>query len=134
MKKYLILAASSVALLAGTVAHADGPDGGEWYLRGNVGYGSHHDAEFDGGLFVGDIESEGGLAGSLGIGYDFGPDSDFANFRIELDADTLWTDMGSIGQTAKRRDGTTQHQPIATPVFPVSTLCAPPIKSLRAFS
>ena len=96
MKKYLIIAVSSAALLSGTTAFADDDSG--WYLRANGGYGIHHDAEFDNGFFNGDIESEGNVTGSLGLGYEFGEGSDFENFRIELDGDTLWTDMGQIGQ------------------------------------
>ncbi len=95
----LILAASAAAILAAP-AMADEHDDSGWYLRANGGYGVHHDADFDGGLFVGDVESEGGPTGSVGIGYEFGQGSDFENFRIELDGDSMWTDMGQIGQAA----------------------------------
>ncbi len=68
-----------------------GDDNG-WYVRGNVGYGSHTDMNFDESLLVGDVESEGNVAASLGIGHDFG------SWRLELDGDSLWTDLGAIGQ------------------------------------
>ncbi len=104
MKKIMFLAASSLAILATpTMAHADDDSG--WYLRANAGYGTHHDAEFDQSMFIGDIESEGNVAGSLGVGYDFGN-----NWRLELDGDTLWTDMGAVGNefnsSAKLRTNT----------------------------
>ena len=62
------------------------------YLRGNIGYGVHTDMEFNDSALIGDVESEGNAGASLGVGYDFG------NWRLELDGDTLWTDLGKIGQ------------------------------------
>ncbi len=92
MKLKLLAAVAATAILgAPSFAYAGDEDSG-WYLRGNVGYGSHTDMDFTGAL-VGDVESEGNVAGSLGIGYDFGD-----NWRIELDGASLWTDMGQIGQ------------------------------------
>jgi len=90
MRKQLFLAAASVALLAlPTLASAN--DAG-WYVRGNVGYGVVTDVDFAGDL-VGDVEGEGNLAASLGLGYEFGN-----NWRLELDATQLWNDMGAISQ------------------------------------
>jgi len=39
------------------------------------------------------LQSEGNVAASLGLGYDFGN-----NWRLELDGASLWTDFGSISQ------------------------------------
>ena len=101
MKRVLLGAVSSIVLLS-TPAFAQtfDQDSG-WYVRGNAGYGTHTGAEFDNGLFNGaDVESEGNVAGSVGVGYEFGEGSDLNNWRIELDGDTLWTDLGAIGQEA----------------------------------
>lgn len=92
MKKFILYAASSVALFSAPAVAQSYDDSG-WYLRGNAGYGTHTDAEFDNSVFRGDVESEGNVAGSLGIGYEFED-----NWRVELDGDTLWTDLGAIGQ------------------------------------
>ena len=95
MKSKLLLAAvSTVSLMASMSASAH--DEG-WYLRGNAGYGVHTDMDALGGI-VSDqhgngLQSEGGIAASLGLGYDFGN-----NWRLELDGDSLWTDFGSISQ------------------------------------
>ncbi len=85
-------------LASPALANDHNDDGSGWYLRANAGYGTHTDIDFDDDIFVGDIESEGGSAGSVGIGYDFGHDSSFDNFRIELDVDSMFTDMGKIDQ------------------------------------
>jgi len=91
MKSRLLIAAASAALMAApSIASADDSEG--WYLRGNAGYGTHTDADLSGGI-VGDVESEGNVALSLGLGYDFGN-----NWRLELDGATLWTDNGAIAQ------------------------------------
>ena len=91
MKLKLLAAVGTAALLgAPTLAHA-GDDGSGWYLRGNVGYGTHTDMDFDGAL-VGDVESEGNGTYSLGVGYELGN-----NWRVELDGASLWTDLGQIG-------------------------------------
>ncbi len=93
MKLQLLTAAASVALLAiPTLASAN--DAG-WYVRGNVGYGVVTDTDFTGDL-VGDVEGEGNVAGSLGVGYEFGN-----NWRMELDATQLWNDMGAITQAGQ---------------------------------
>ena len=93
MKLQLLTAAASVALLAiPTLASAN--DAG-WYVRGNVGYGVVTDTDFTGDL-VGDVEGEGNVAGSLGLGYEFGN-----NWRMELDATQLWNDMGAIQQAGQ---------------------------------
>ena len=97
MKHKLLIAVSSTMLMAMPVlASAQDDDG--WYLRGNAGYGIHTDIDLEGGLdssFHGNgLQSEGNVAGSLGVGYDFGN-----NWRVELDGDSLWTDFGSISQT-----------------------------------
>ena len=90
MKLQLLAAAASVALLAlPTLASAN--DAG-WYVRGNAGYGIITDTDFTGDL-VGDVEGEGNLATSLGLGYAFGN-----NWRLEVDASQLWNDTGAIGQ------------------------------------
>jgi len=92
MKLQLLAAAASVALLAApTLASAN--DQG-WYVRGNVGYGIVTDVDFTGDL-VGDVEGEGNVALSLGVGYEFGN-----NWRVELDASQLWNDLGAISQAS----------------------------------
>jgi OOP family OmpA-OmpF porin len=95
MKVLLFTAASAMSLLAATSASAD--DGEGWYLRGNAGVGIHTDAEVQGDMTStmhgNGIQSQVNPAASLGLGYDFGD-----NWRVELDADTLWTDFGSISQ------------------------------------
>ncbi|MBN4055836.1 OmpA family protein [bacterium AH-315-J23] len=90
MRKQLFLAAASVALLAVPTLASAGDTG--WYVRGNVGYGVISDVDFTGDL-VGDVEGEGNVAASLGLGYEFGN-----NWRLELDATQLWNDMGAIDQ------------------------------------
>ena len=90
MKQKLLFAAATAALMAAPSLAAAQDSG--WYLRGNAGYGTHTDGEFSGG-FVGDVESEGNAALSLGLGYEFDN-----NWRLETDASTLWTDLGAIGQ------------------------------------
>ena len=96
MKQKLLIAVSSAVLLAvPTLASAQDDSG--WYLRGNAGYGIHTDIELEGGLdssvHDNDLQSEGNVAGSVGVGYDFGN-----NWRLEVDGDSLWTDLGSISQ------------------------------------
>ena len=96
MKLMALLATTSMALL-GLTATAQAQDDEGWYVRGNLGYGIHQDPDLEGGLdsgFHGDgLESEGNAAWSLGVGYEFGN-----NWRLELDGDTLWTDLGSISE------------------------------------
>ena len=97
MKQGLLIAAASVAMLATpAIASADDTEG--WYLRANLGYGTHQDIDLEGDLtsdFGNDIQSEGNAAMSFGVGYDFNN-----NWRLEVDGDSLWTDNGSIsGQT-----------------------------------
>ena len=90
MKQQLLFAAAAAALMAvPTLATAQDSDSG-WYLRGNAGYGAHTDTEFTGGL-VGENESVGDVAYSLGLGYEVGN-----GFRVELDGSSLWTDLGKI--------------------------------------
>ena len=88
MKQKLLFAAAAAALMA-TPALASAQDSG-WYLRGNAGYGVNADTEFTGGL-VGENESVGDFAYSLGLGYEIGN-----GFRMELDGTSLWTDLGKI--------------------------------------
>jgi opacity protein-like surface antigen/outer membrane protein OmpA-like peptidoglycan-associated protein len=88
MKQKLLFAAATAALMAAP-SLASAQDSG-WYLRGNAGYGVHTDTEFSGGL-VGENESEGNAAYSLGFGYELGN-----GVRVELDGTTLWTDLGKI--------------------------------------
>jgi len=66
-----------------------------WYLSGNLGYGAHTDSEFTGGL-EGDVESEGGLGISLGLGYEFAN-----NWRVELDGSALSTEMGTLASAGE---------------------------------
>lgn len=96
MKSRLLIAAASAALMAApAIASADDTEG--WYLRGNAGYGVHTDVDLTGGMVSNQhgngLQSEGNVAGSLGLGYDFGN-----NWRLEVDGSTLWTDFGSISQ------------------------------------
>ncbi|CAM3776405.1 outer membrane beta-barrel protein [Litorimonas haliclonae] len=88
MKQKLLFAAAAAALMAAP-SLATAQDSG-WYLRGNAGYGVHTDTEFTDGL-IGENESEGNVAYSLGLGYEFG-----SGWRMELDGSSLWTDMGKI--------------------------------------
>jgi len=97
MRITTLLATTSLALLGlSTTATAQDDEG--WYVRGNLGYGIHTDADLSGGLdssFHGNgLQSEGNVASSLGLGYDLGN-----NWRLEGDWDGLWTDLGSISQT-----------------------------------
>ena len=108
MKLMALLATTSIALL-GLTATAQAQNDEGWYVRGNLGYGIHIDPDLEGGLdssFHGDgLESEGNAAWTLGAGYDFGN-----NWRLELDGDSLWTDLGSISEipssSAKLRTNT----------------------------
>ncbi len=94
MKHKLLLAVASAALLAVPVLASAHDDEG-WYLRGNAGYGAHTDTVLSGGMLSGvhgnGLQSEGNVAASIGLGYEFGN-----NWRLELDGDSLWTDFGSI--------------------------------------
>ena len=96
MRISTLLATTSLALL-GLTTTAYAQDDSGWYLRGNAGYGIHTDIELEGGLdssvHDNDLQSEGNVAGSVGVGYDFGN-----NWRLEVDGDSLWTDLGSISQ------------------------------------
>ncbi|WP_371397150.1 OmpA family protein [Fretibacter rubidus] len=91
MKHRLLLALSTAALMT-VPSLASAQDDAGWYVRGNVGYGTHTDIDLTGDL-VGDVESEGNIAGSVGVGYDFGN-----NWRLEGDLAQLWTDLGAISQ------------------------------------
>jgi len=94
MKKVILLSAvSAFGIMTSTTATANDDDG--FYVRGNVGYGTHQEDGITGDITsnvhaVG-VESEGNGAISAGVGYDFG-----SNWRLELDGDTLFTDLGSI--------------------------------------
>lgn len=92
MKQKLLIAAAATALMAvPSLAFAQSQDAG-WYLRGNAGYGIHEDTNVTDDI-LGDVESEGNGAFSVGAGYDFGN-----NWRLELDGATLFSDAGAIGQ------------------------------------
>ena len=96
MKIKLLLATASIACL-GMATNATAHDDAGWYLRGNAGYGVHTDVDLTGDI-VSDVhgnglQSQGNVAGSAGLGYDFGN-----NWRLELDGASLWTDLGSISQ------------------------------------
>ncbi|WP_416878384.1 OmpA family protein [Litorimonas sp.] len=88
MKHKLLFAAATAALMAAPSLAAAQDSG--WYLRGNAGYGVHTDTELRDGM-VGENESEGNIAYSLGLGYEFGN-----GWRMELDGSSLWTDLGKI--------------------------------------
>ncbi len=90
MKQKLLIAAASAVLMA-VPSLASAQDSG-WYLRGNAGYGVHTDSDISDGI-TGDVESEGNVAGSVGVGYEFGN-----NWRVELDGGQLFSDLGAIGQ------------------------------------
>lgn len=96
MKSYLFGAVSVISLVAAGSASAHDDEG--WYLRGNAGYGIHTDTDLSGGIdssiHGNGMQSEGNAGYSLGAGYDFGD-----NWRVELDADSLRTSLGSISQT-----------------------------------
>ena len=102
MKSYLFSAVSVLSLLAASSATAHDNDEG-WYLRGNAGAGIHSDVELDSdntaginsALHEGGIQSELDAAWTAGVGYDFGE-----NWRLELDVDSLKTDLGSISGTS----------------------------------
>ena len=98
MKLQLLAAVAATALMAApSMAFADDMyDHEGWYIRGNVGYGGTTDVDFTGDL-VGSAEGEGNVAGSLGIGYDFGN-----NWRLELDAAQLWDDLGALNGPTHR--------------------------------
>ena len=89
--KHMLLSTATIALTFGlpALAHADEPG---WYLRGNAGYGAHTDIDITGDV-VGDVESEGNATGSIGLGYEFGN-----NWRLELDAAQLFTNLGAVSQ------------------------------------
>jgi len=95
MKHRLLIAAAATALMAApTLASAQ--DSGV-YIKAQAGYGIVNDADISltnaapAGL-VGGVAGEGNLALALGLGYDFGN-----NWRLELDASTLYNDLGAIG-------------------------------------
>ena len=92
MKKFLLAATATGAMLAVPSLAAAQDDSG-WYLRGNVGYGTHNDIDITGDI-TGDVESEGNVTGSVGVGYDFGN-----NWRLEGDVSQLFTNLGEISQT-----------------------------------
>jgi len=91
------MAVSALSLIAASTSASAHDDEG-WYLRGNAGYGIHQDADLTGLIdssFHGNgLQSEGNGAFTVGAGYDFGD-----HWRVELDADTLETSLGSISQT-----------------------------------
>jgi opacity protein-like surface antigen len=94
MKHSLLIAAAATALLAApTVASAQ--DSGV-YIKGQAGYGVFTDADLSPSAtnvagFAGEINGEGNLALSLGLGYDFGN-----GWRTELELSQLYNDMGAI--------------------------------------
>jgi len=90
MKLQLLRAVAVTALMAMPSLASANDEG--WYVRGNIGYGIHANSEFAGDL-VGDVEGEGNVALSLGVGYEFGN-----NWRLEVDAVQIWNDLGAIGQ------------------------------------
>ena len=92
MKNRLFVAAATAALLAAP-SLASAQDDAGWYVRGNAGYGTHTDIDITGDI-VGDVESEGNVTGSVGVGYDFGN-----NWRLEGDFAQLFTDLGQVANT-----------------------------------
>ena len=98
------LAASGLALAAAlaSVTMASAQDSGV-YIRANAGLGVVNDANLSNGLTtdigeaLGDdenVEGESDIIGSLGLGYKFDD-----NWRVELDGDYLYNDLGAIAQT-----------------------------------
>jgi len=101
MKHKLLLAAAATALLGlpALASAQDANDAEGFYVRGQLGYGSHNDMDLtsnDIGI-MGDVESEGNIAYSLGAGYDFG------DWRFELDGTSLFTELGAISQAPNTR-------------------------------
>lgn len=96
MKSYLFSAVSVLSLISAGGASANDNDG--WYLRGNAGYGIHSDIDVEGQIDSAQhgngIQSEGDIAYSGGVGYDFGD-----NWRLEADYDRLRSQFGAISQT-----------------------------------
>ena len=90
--KHMLLSTATVAIVMAAPTFAAAQDDAGWYLRGQAGYGTHTDIDITGDV-VGDVESEGNVTGSVGVGYDFGN-----NWRLELDAAQLFTNMGAISQ------------------------------------
>lgn len=89
--KLLTTIAVTALMSVPSLAAAQADDSG-WYVRGNMGYGTHADVDITGDV-LGDVESEGNATGSLGFGYDFGE-----SWRLELDGAKLKTDMGAVSQ------------------------------------
>ena len=89
--KHKLLAAAGLAALMALPTAASAQDAG-WYLRGNVGGGVYDSIDLTGDV-VGDVEGEGNLAPSIGIGYEFDN-----NWRLELDGTALWNDTAKIQQ------------------------------------
>ena len=89
MNKFL-LSAATVSFMMAVPSLAAAQDDAGWYLRGNLGYGTHTDIDITGDV-VGDTESEGNATGSVGLGYDFDN-----NWRLEADAAQLFTNLGAI--------------------------------------
>ena len=98
------LAASGLALAAAlaSASMASAQDSGV-YIRANAGLGVVDDAKLRNGLTtqIGDaigadqnIEGESDIGASVGIGYKFDN-----NWRVELDGDYLYNDLGAIAQT-----------------------------------
>ena len=94
--KHTLLAAAGLAALVVSPAVASAQDSG-WYIRGNLGAGQFTDADIENNLLNGanvlndtniETESDGDVAGSLGLGYEFGN-----NWRLELDGNYLRTDL-----------------------------------------
>lgn len=71
---------------------ADSSDKG-FYISGNIGGHKNEDSEVDGTGIEGDAEIERGLAGLVGLGYDFGD-----HFRLELEAG--WRGAGDINSVS----------------------------------
>ena len=89
--KHTLLAAVGFAALLSVPTMASAQDTG-WYVRGNMGYGAFADTDLTGDM-PGDVEAEGNAAGSVGVGYALGN-----NWRVELDGNQMWNDMGAIAQ------------------------------------
>ncbi len=94
------LAASGLALTAAlaSVTMASAQDSGV-YIRANAGLSVMDDSELTGGIDsttvgTGVVEGESDLAASLGLGYKFDN-----NWRVELDGDYGYQDLGAISNT-----------------------------------
>ena len=89
--KHTLFSVTALTAFVAAPSIASAQDAG-WYIRGNMGYGAFADTDLTGDM-PGDVEAEGNAAGSVGVGYALGN-----NWRVELDGNQMWNDMGAIAQ------------------------------------